>query len=81
MDFVDPEKAWELIRVWAGDGKQHFVTKGSVWEDPAAWGILLVDIAKNVARSYVDAGWNERDALDRIVQGLRAELNHNTDAR
>ncbi len=77
-DFLDARRATELIRVWAGDGKQHIVTRGPVWDDPAAWGLLLVDIARQVSRAYTDQGWGYQAALDRIVQGLQAELASNT---
>lgn len=41
---ADP-KAIELLRVWAAGGKQHVTLATRVWEDPAAWGIMLVDLA------------------------------------
>ncbi|MFM8220675.1 MAG: DUF5076 domain-containing protein, partial [Planctomycetaceae bacterium] len=40
-------RAIELVRVWAAHGKQHVSLATSIWQDPAAWGIMLVDLAKH----------------------------------
>ena len=34
----------EIIRIWIENDKQKFYLKTDVWEDPAAWGLLLVDL-------------------------------------
>lgn len=44
--------AFELIRVWAAHGQQHVSLAIEVWDDPAAWGVMLVDLAKHVASAY-----------------------------
>jgi len=48
---TDPN-AVELVRVWAAHGKTHVSIAASAWEDPAAWGILLVDLARHAANFY-----------------------------
>jgi hypothetical protein len=48
---ADPE-CIELLRVWAAGGKQHVSLATEVWEDPAAWGIMLVDLARHIASAY-----------------------------
>lgn len=49
----------ELVRVWAAEGKQHVTIRADIWNDPAAWGMMLVDLARHVASAYA-----ERKGLD-----------------
>jgi uncharacterized protein DUF5076 len=54
---------------------QHVSLRMGVWEDPAAWGIMLADLARHVAASYAqDARLDPGEALERIKEGLDAEL-------
>lgn len=77
---ADPEAA-ELIRVWAADGKQHVSLATEVWEDPAAWGILLVDLARHIAVAYEQTSSQQyAAALKRIREGFDAEWEHATDS-
>ena len=49
-------------------------------DDPAAWGILLVDLARHAASSYEQTSGLDRDAaLERIKDGIDAEWNSATD--
>jgi hypothetical protein len=76
---ADP-KSRELIRVWAAGGKQHVTLATGLWDEPAFWGIALVDLAKHVANAYELAGkFKSTDALARIRDGFRAEWEHATD--
>ena len=69
----DP-KAVELIRVWAADGNQHVSISPEVWEDPATWGIALVDLANHVANFYVqERGMERAEVLTRIKTLFEAE--------
>jgi len=72
--------ACEVLRAWSGDNlPQQFVLE-KTWQDPAAWGLLLADIARHAARAYADAGnISEAAALVRIKAGLDAELSEATD--
>ena len=73
-------KAVELIRVWAAHGKQHVSLRPTVWDDPAAWGICLVDLARHLAKAYsLEAGKNSNDVLQRIKEGFDAEWSSPTD--
>jgi hypothetical protein len=47
--IINDPRARELLCVWACAGEQQMVIAGKTWDDPAAWGILLVDLAKQVA--------------------------------
>ena len=74
------EKALELARIWATDGGQYIRFRSDLWDDPAAWGLMLVDVAKLVAQGYAeDAGWDYAAALARVREGLEVEWESATD--
>lgn len=64
----DP-RAQEILSVLVAEGRTDLVLRVEHWEDPAAWGILLVDIARHVAKSY----GNSTQALSRVRAGFDAE--------
>jgi len=69
----DP-KAAELVRVWAATGQQHVTISAEAWEDPATWGIVLVDLARHVANYYAQYRSLQRDeVLLRIKNMFEAE--------
>ena len=70
-------EAIELLRVWAASGRQHMSIATGVWENPAAWGIMLVDLAEHIAKSY--EGMDETHVLKLIKQGLDAEWDSPTE--
>lgn len=65
----------EILSVWVGkDGHLEFVIRSDQWSDPAAWGILLVDLARHVAEAC--GGGNENasgQALARVRAGFDVE--------
>jgi hypothetical protein len=73
-------RAIELVRVWAAHGKQHVSLATNIWKDPAAWGVMLVDLAKHIAIAYQK---NEENGylsvLNRIREGFDAEWGTATD--
>ncbi len=74
------QDAIELVRVWAAGGQQHVSLATHLWNDPANWGVMLVDLARHVALAYQYS--QERDpeeVLNRIKEGFDAEWNANTD--
>ena len=73
-------QAVEIARIWAGGGGQHVSLRADVWADPAAWGVLLVDLAKHLANAYGATGRDPADSLSRIKAGFDAEWSHATDA-
>ena len=78
--IADEENARELLRVWGGPDlpQQYVIDTG--WDDPGAWGLLLVDVARHVAKAYESGGGiNRSDALDRIKQLIDAEWSSPTD--
>jgi hypothetical protein len=72
---TDPDSE-DIVRVWGmSDRSQIFSVRVSRWDDPAAWGLLLADLARHIAKSYAAEGSRTEDAaLGRIIAGLRAEL-------
>jgi hypothetical protein len=76
---TDP-KSFELLRVWVASTGQHLSLRAGVWKDPAAWGLVLADLARHVANSYEqDAGIERLKALQRIKAALDAEWASPTD--
>ena len=74
-------QAFEILRVWVGQGRQHVSLSPNTWDDPAACGLMLVDLARHVANAYEQNGrMKSAAALDRIKRGLDAEWNSPTDA-
>jgi hypothetical protein len=71
----------EIARIWAAHGSQHVALATGLWEDPAAWGIMLVDLAHHVANAYEQgAGLDRSEVLARIREGFDAEWESPTDA-
>ncbi len=70
--------AVEVLRVWAvPDGPQQ-VTVKTEWNDPGAWGLLLVDVARHAAQAYARNGVPHDLALLRIKDLFDAEWSSPT---
>lgn len=75
----DPS-AKEVARVWVGGGQQHVTLATGLWQDPGAWGLLLVDLAKHVANAYAQTrSCDVSEVLARIHEALEAEWHAPTD--
>ena len=49
--------------------------RSDVWEDPAAWGILLADLTSTIAHGYQNSGDLPLDeVIARIISGFRIEM-------
>jgi len=73
--------AVEILRVWGGENLPQQYSLLPTWEDPAAWGMLLVDIARHAAKAYSDTGgMSEAEALARLKAGSDVECGTPTDA-
>ncbi len=72
-------EAVEILRIWLSGGSQHVSLKTGVWEDPAAWGLMLADIARHVANAHSAGGADREQALQRVVQGFQIEMQSPTD--
>lgn len=76
----DDSHSFELLRVWVANKGQHVSLRAGVWNDPAAWGIMLADLARHVANAYQqDAGLDHSKTLRRIKNALDVELASPTD--
>jgi len=72
--------AVEVARVWVADGSQHVSLATGLWPDPGAWGLLLVDLARHIARAYEQTnGPDSHDALLLIRRAFDAEWDSPTD--
>ncbi|MBI3837752.1 MAG: DUF5076 domain-containing protein [Planctomycetia bacterium] len=73
-------KSFELLRVWIAHNGQHVSLRAGVWQDPAAWGVMICDLMQHIANSYhQDQGFDRSKTLQRIRAGLEAELSAPTD--
>lgn len=75
---ADPE-AVEILRIWLSGGSQHVSLKTGVWDDPAAWGLMLADVARHVANAYATDGADREETLRRAVHGFNIEMDSPTD--
>jgi hypothetical protein len=77
--MANKTNATEVLRVWAAPGAPQQLVLRPTWKDPAAWGLMLVDIARHAAKAYAAEGASEAEVLDRILQSFRAEVEAPTD--
>lgn len=72
--------AVEVLRAFVLDGGLS-ISFTRAFDDPAMWGMMLVDIARHAARAYEKEGaMSEAEALQRITDMFDAELAAVTDA-
>ena len=76
----DP-RSLEVLRVWIAHGEQHVALSFGMWEDPAAWGLLLADLARHIAEAHAqqDDGVSAEDFLEEIHAGFEAEMDSPSD--
>jgi len=75
----DPQSL-ELLRVWVADNNQHVSLRVGVWNDPAAWGLMLADLARHIVNTYEqDVALDRLQTLQRIKAAFDAELESPTD--
>ena len=74
------DRSFEIARLWVANDAQHVTLRTNVWPDPAAWGIVLADLAKHVALAYHHKDDHDvEDALERVLAAFHAELESPTD--
>jgi hypothetical protein len=75
-DCIANPDAFELLSIWVCSNEPRVQFRNNPWEDPAAWGIVLADLAGMVAQQYQDTTeLSFDDAMARIISGFRAELD------
>jgi len=73
------QEASEVLRAWVTRGNLEVSLKRG-WDEPGAWGILLVDLARHAARAFAYEGiCSEDHALERIRSLLDVEWFRPTD--
>jgi len=77
--FSNPE-AKEIARVWFEPNSINQMVLRTTWNDPGAWGLLLVDMARHVAQAYKNEGHDHQAALNRIKQIFELEWSQPTDS-
>lgn len=79
LEVISGARKLELARIWIVDGRQIVILSPEQWPDPAAWGLMLVDLARHVASSYEQKGHDREHALERLRAGFDAEWSSPTD--
>ena len=76
----DP-RSLEVLRVWIAGGEQHVALAFGMWEDPAAWGLLLADLARHIAEAHAqqDSGVDAEDFIEQIRAGFESEMDAPSD--
>jgi hypothetical protein len=46
--------SFELLRLWVANQSQQITLRPGVWQDPAAWGVMLADLARNIVQVHVE---------------------------
>lgn len=65
-----------ILHVSVVNGQNEIQLDPGIWEDPAAWGILISDIVKHLSIAIEQrGGGSAADNFERILEGLRAELS------
>jgi hypothetical protein len=68
-------RSFELLRVWYAHDAPRAAARAGLWPDPAAWGIVLAEAARQLAREYADeTDADAAVALARLRAGFDAEL-------
>jgi hypothetical protein len=69
----------EVLRAAIVDGALH-VSLRRAFDDPEAWGMLIADVTRHVARIYAaEADMNEDVTIERIRNMFDAEMDAPTD--
>lgn len=68
--------SFELIRVWVAEHSQQISLRPGVWQDPAAWGVMLADLARNIVQVHAE---NDEDLdaaafVATLLEGFDTEI-------
>lgn len=77
----DDENSGEMLRAWVAHNGLHVsLAPLALGDDPSVWGVLLVDVARHVARAFEqEKQMSPDDALALIKKMFDAEWNTPTD--
>jgi len=68
--------SFELLRVWVAQQAQQITLRAGVWEDPAAWGVMLADLARNIVTLHAeqDEELDTEAFLAALLEGFDTEI-------
>lgn len=70
----------ELLRAWVANQALHSSLEIGVWKNPAAWGLLLADVARHMANAHHEQdGRDPAESLATIRKAFAVELDSPTD--
>ena len=71
----DP-RSFELLRVWIAEGSQAITLQPGIWQDPAAWGVMLADLARNIVTVHAgaDPDLDTEAFLAALLEGFDTEI-------
>ncbi len=79
-EVAGAERAQEVLRAWVADGGLVCALQPDAWENTAAWGLLLADLARHVANATRELkGVEPAVTLAGIRAMFEAELDAPTD--
>lgn len=67
----------EVLRIWLEGDEPRFSLQ-PIFEDPAVWGIVFVDVARLLGEAYGDNGLDPAATVNRIRESFLAELENPT---
>ena len=68
--------SFELLRVWVAKQAQQITLRAGVWEDPAAWGVMLADLARSIVKVHAekDEDLDTEAFLAALLEGFDTEI-------
>ena len=73
---ADDPKAFELVRAWVAQGDLHVSLQMGGWDDPTAWGVVLADLVRHVARFYAEQKHLQPEqTIERVRAAMDGELD------
>ena len=73
---VSDPKAFELVRAWVAQGDLHVSLQMGGWDDPTAWGVVLADLVRHVARFYAEQKrLDTEQTIARVRDAMDTELD------
>lgn len=77
---ADDPKAFELVRAWVAQGDLYVSLQMGGWDDPTAWGVVLADLVRHVARFYEEQKHlRPEQTIARVRDAMDAELDGEED--
>jgi hypothetical protein len=78
---VNDPKAFELVRAWVAQGDLHVSLQMGGWDDPTAWGVVLADLVRHVARFYAEQKQlPPEQTIERVRDAMDGELDGEEEA-